>query len=154
MCLPPPSLKRSTPSRVPIDHHNAGQLKRSSSDCGSLGKSRFDGRRRAGHEICRASFLLKHLPELQRLVCSRSSKHLSIWRQGRVKDARLVGGDFDVLDERGIAPDGETVVGEAGGRDKLLVRQAPPKRGDLTARIDAVDPRTGSGVPEVDSTLR
>lgn len=64
-----------------------------------------------------------------------------------------MGRDLDVLDKSRVAPDAQAVVGEAGGRDDLLVAGAPAKRSDLATGVDAVYASARGGVPEVDHAV-
>lgn len=71
------------------------------------------GRRpRASDTSTSTGLLLKHLPELQALIGSSGSQHLTIRAEAAVEDSALVGGNLDVADEGRVAPDAERVVGE------------------------------------------
>jgi len=59
------------------------------------------------------SLLLEDLPELETLIGSSSSEHLTVRAEAAVEDSALVGRDLDSSDEGRVAPDAERVVGEA-----------------------------------------
>jgi len=64
-----------------------------------------------------------------------------------------MGRDLDVLDQGGIAPDAEAVIGESRAADDLLVASAPPQACDLGSCVDAVGASAGGRVPEMDLTI-
>jgi hypothetical protein len=113
-----------------------------------LGRGAATSSKRAG-----TGLLLEDLPELEGLVRGGGGEHLAVGAESRVQDTGLVGGDLDVLDKSRVAPDAQAVVGEARGRDDLLVAGAPAEGGDLAAGVDAVDASARGGVPEVDHAV-
>ena len=80
-------------------------------------------------------------------------QHLTVRAEAAVEDSALVGGDLDVADESGVAPDAQGVVGKTARADDLAVVRAPAEAGNLRARVDAVDASARSRVPEVDVAI-
>ena len=70
-----------------------------------------------------------------------------------MQDSGLVCWNLYVLDEVGVAPDAQAVVGEARAANNLLVRGGPLEGGDLAASVNAVGASTGRRVPEVDHAV-
>jgi hypothetical protein len=70
-----------------------------------------------------------------------------------VKNSALVGRDLNIFDKSWVAPDADRVVRETTCRSELLVLGRPPKRSDLRTSVDAVDPSTSGGVPEMNMSV-
>jgi len=62
-------------------------------------------------------------------------------------------GDLNVLDQSGVAPDGELVIRGPVARDNLAVVGGPLKRCDLGSGVDRVHTGASGSVPEVNLTI-
>jgi hypothetical protein len=59
------------------------------------------------------SLLLEDLPELETLISSSSSKHLTVRAEAAVEDSAFVSRDLNGSDEGRVAPDAQRVVRES-----------------------------------------
>jgi hypothetical protein len=80
-------------------------------------------------------------------------KHLAVRAQATMENSSFVCGYLNVAHQGWIAPDAERVIREATGADNLTVVVAPSKACHLRPRVNAVGPRTGCRVPEMDVSI-
>ena len=70
-----------------------------------------------------------------------------------MKNTSLVCVNFNVANQRRIAPNAKRVVRESAGADEFAIVVAELEAGHLRTSIDAVDSGTGRGIPEMNVSI-